>query len=74
MAILSVGVEIRYVKSRIEQEPNDPKEPRCFSTDVERYRAEYSSFDTMRDLLKYQIDIITEKYNPEDIISIKFTG
>lgn len=74
MAIISVGVEILYVKSRIEQKPKNPKEPRAFSTDVERYRAKYSSFDNLKDLMKYQIDIITEKYNLEDIISIKFTG
>ncbi|GAJ22789.1 unnamed protein product, partial [marine sediment metagenome] len=41
---------------------------------VERYRAQYSSFDKLEDLLKYQIDIIGEKYKLENVISIKFTG
>ena len=63
MAILSAGVEIVYM------EPKD-KETRL----VERYRAQYSSFDKLEDLLKYQIDIIAEKYKLENVISIKFTG
>jgi len=63
MAILSAGVEIFY------KNPNDKK-----TELVERYRAQYSSFDKLEDLLKYQIDIISEKYKFENIISIKFTG
>ena len=63
MAILNAGVEIVYIN------PNDKK-----SKSVERYRTRYSSFDNLKDLLKYQIDIIEEKYKLENIISIKFTG
>ena len=63
MAILSVGVEIVYIN------PIDKKDNL-----IERYRAEYSSFGNLKDLLKYQIDIIAEKYKLENIISIKFTG
>lgn len=63
MAILSASVEIVY------STPEDRK-----TKLVERYRAKYSSFDKLEDLLKYQIDIIAEKYGLENIISIKFTG
>jgi len=63
MAILSAGVEIVYVTSK------DKK-----NALVERYRAQYSSFDKLEDLLKYQIDIIAEKYKLENVISIKFIG
>jgi len=63
MAILSAGVEIVYVAP-------EAKETKL----VERYRAQYSSFDKLEDLLKYQIDIIGEKYELGNVISIKFTG
>ncbi|MBA7541378.1 hypothetical protein ES705_33690 [subsurface metagenome] len=63
MLILSAGVEIVYIK------PGNK-----IAKSVERYRAQYSSFDKLEDLLKYQIDIIAEKYKLENIISIKFTG
>ena len=71
---ISVGVEILYVKSRIEQKPKNPKEPRCFSTDVERYRAKDNLSNNMKDLLKKEIDSIDKKYNFDDIIFIKFIG
>ena len=71
---ISVGVEILYVRSRIEQKPKNPKEPRCFSTDVERYRAKYNLSNDVKDLLKKEIDNIDEKYNFDDVISVKFTG
>ena len=63
MAILSAGVEILYRKSKNEKEES-----------VERYRAKYSSFDKLEDLLKYQIDIIAKKHGLKNVISIKFTG
>lgn len=68
MAILSVGVTIIH-KNPIVHNATDKN-----TELVERYRVEYSSFDKMEDLLKYQIDIIAEKYKFENIISVKFTG
>jgi hypothetical protein len=63
MAILSAGIEIVHIETGDKEKKS-----------VERYQAKYSSFDKLEDLLKYQIDIIAEKYELKNIVSIKFTG
>ncbi len=65
METISAGVEIVY----LEKGKNKKLK-------VKRYRAKSDSLNSVKDLLKKEIDNIADKYNFDNVvsISIKFTG
>lgn len=75
MAIISVGVEIIYRLPKDKMSKEMLENPLGYPNKLKHsYRAKSSTFKKMEDLLKYQIVIIAQEYDLENIISIRFTG